>query len=51
MTDPQEPRIVRLPRNGPQPGQSTEAWLKRKQRAEERELERLRWKQAKNKGH
>jgi hypothetical protein len=46
-----EPRIVRLPRNGPRTGQSVEAWLKGKQRAEERELERLRWRQARKKGH
>lgn len=29
-------RITRLPRNGPRPGQSTNAWLYGKQRATER---------------
>jgi hypothetical protein len=43
----EDPRIIRLPRNGPKPGQSVEDWLKGKQRAEERELERIRWQQAK----
>ncbi len=44
MTDQQQPKIIRLPRNGPKPGQSVEAWLAGKQRAEERALERDRWK-------
>ena len=44
MTDsPQEPRITRLPRNGPKPGQSTASWLYGKQKQEQKELERLRW--------
>jgi hypothetical protein len=47
----EEPRITRLPRNGPSPNQSLHSWLRSKQRAEDRELERLRWKQAKEKGH
>lgn len=44
MTDQQQPKIIRLPRNGPKAGQSVEAWLAGKQRAEERALERDRWK-------
>lgn len=51
MTDKQQPKIIRLPRNGPKPGQSVEAWLAGKQRAEDRALERDRWKtQGKKKG-
>jgi len=38
------PKIIRLPRNGPKPGQSVDAWLAGKDRAEQRELEQLRWK-------
>jgi hypothetical protein len=41
---PESPKIIRLPRNGPKPGQSVEAWLAGKQRSEERALERDRWK-------
>ena len=44
MTLPEEPKIIRLPRNGPKPGQSTSAWLYGKQRAEEKALEQERWK-------
>ena len=48
MTDsPQEPRITRLPRNGPKPGQSTASWLYGKQKREQKELERLRWRHSK----
>lgn len=43
MTSSEEPKIIRLPRNGPKPGQSTTAWLYGKQRAEEKALERERW--------
>ena len=50
MSDSQEPRIIRLPPNGPKPGQSTRAWLYGKDKAEQRELERLRW-QHKKQGH
>jgi hypothetical protein len=49
MTEEQKPKIIRLPRNGPKPGQSTEAWLKGKQRAEERALEQGRWKSMRKK--
>jgi hypothetical protein len=44
MNSPEEPKIIRLPRNGPKPGQSTSAWLYGKQRSEEKALERERWK-------
>ena len=47
---PESPKIVRLPRNGPKPGQSMEAWLKGKERAEERALEQGRWKSMRRKG-
>lgn len=43
-----QPKIIKLPRNGPKPGQSVEAWLKAKQRAEDAALERGRWKQLRN---
>lgn len=46
---PESPKIVRLPRNGPKPGQSMEAWLRGKERAEERALEQGRWKSMKKK--
>lgn len=39
-----QPKITKLPRNGPKPGQTVEAWLKAKQRAEDTALERGRWK-------
>ena len=50
--DPQLPnaRIIRLPRNGPKPGQSTEAWLYGKSKWEQKEMERARWKELKKKG-
>lgn len=38
-----ESRIIRIPRNGPKPGQSTQDWLYGKSKSEEREMERLRW--------
>jgi len=38
-----DPRAVKLPRNGPKPDQSTEAWLHGKDRASQANLERLRW--------
>jgi hypothetical protein len=44
MTPSEEPKIIRLPRNGPKPGQSTSAWLYGKQRSEEKALEQERWK-------
>jgi hypothetical protein len=43
MTPSEEPKIIRLPRNGPKPGQSTSAWLYGKQRAEDKALEQQRW--------
>jgi hypothetical protein len=46
-TMPKEPRITKLPRNGPKPGQSVSAWLYGKSKSEQAELERLRWQQAK----
>lgn len=47
---PQEPHIIRLPPNGPKPGQSTSSWLYGKQKQEQRDLERLRWQQLREKG-
>lgn len=47
MNPPLEPKIIRLPRNGPKPGQSTEAWLFGKHKHEQRLLEQERWKAAK----
>jgi hypothetical protein len=41
-----DPRTIKLPRNGPKPGQSTEAWLHGKDRASQADLERLRWQEA-----
>ena len=43
MQPPDDPKIIRLPRNGPKPGQSMRDWLYGKERSEQRELERLRW--------
>ena len=31
LPDGVEPKVVRLPRNGPKPGQSTSAWMRGKQ--------------------
>jgi hypothetical protein len=38
-----EPRIIKLPRNGPKPGQSVSAWLHGKDKSEQEEIDRLRW--------
>ena len=43
MDQPSEPKITRLPRNGPKPGQSLAGWLAAKSRAEDAALERERW--------
>ena len=42
-----EPHIIKLPRNGPKPGQSVSAWLYGKDKSEQEEIDRLRWEQAK----
>ena len=44
-----EPKVIKLPPSGPAPGQSVEAWLKNKQRAEDAAIERGRWKQLRSK--
>lgn len=49
MTPPDEPKITRLPRNGPKPGQSVQNWLYGKEKHEQREMERLRWEAIKGK--
>lgn len=49
MANEEEPKIIRLPRNGPKPGQSMNHWLHGKDKAEQRALERLRW-QHENRG-
>ncbi len=49
MANEEESKIIRLPRNGPRPGQSMSHWLYGKDKTEQRELERLRW-QHENKG-
>jgi hypothetical protein len=38
-----EPRIIKLPRTGPQPGQSMDAWLYGKSKSEQEQLDHLRW--------
>jgi len=38
-----EPRIVKLPRNGPKPGQSTSAWLHGKDRNCQAERDAAQW--------
>jgi hypothetical protein len=38
-----EPRIIKLPRNGPKQGQSVSAWLYGKNKSEQKEIDRLRW--------
>jgi hypothetical protein len=43
-----QPKITKLPRNGPKPGQSVSAWLYGKNKSEQAELERLRWEQGKH---
>jgi hypothetical protein len=42
-SEPDQGKIIRLPRNGPRPGQSMQDWLYGKDRSERREMERLRW--------
>jgi hypothetical protein len=41
-----DPRTIKLPRNGPKPGQSTEAWLYGKDKTSQADLERSRWQEA-----
>lgn len=48
--DRQEPKITRLPRNGPKPGQSTAAWLYGKNKNCQRERDAAQWGRAKKKG-
>ena len=43
-----EPRITKLPRNGPKLGQSVAAWLYGKSKSDQAALERLRWEQVKH---
>jgi hypothetical protein len=43
-----QPKITKLPRNGPKPGQSVNAWLYGKNKSEQQELERLRWQQSRS---
>ena len=38
-----EPRIVKLPRNGPKPGQSASAWLYGKDRNCQKERDAAKW--------
>lgn len=38
-----EPRIVKLPRNGPKPGQSTSAWLYGKDKNCQAERDAAKW--------
>ena len=38
-----EPRIIKLPRNGPKPGQSTSAWLYGKDRNCQSERDAAKW--------
>jgi len=38
-----ELRIVKLPRNGPKPGQSTSAWLYGKTKYEQKQADNLLW--------
>jgi hypothetical protein len=38
-----EPRIIKLPRNGPKPGQSTSAWLYGKDRRCQAERDAVQW--------
>jgi hypothetical protein len=41
---PMQPKITRLPRNGPKPGQSVNAWLYGKDRNCQRERDAVKWK-------
>lgn len=41
---PMQPKITRLPRNGPKAGQSVEAWLYGKDRNCQRERDAAKWK-------
>jgi hypothetical protein len=41
-----QPKITKLPRNGPKPGQSVNAWLYGKNKSQQEELDRLRWQQS-----
>ena len=44
---PERPRIIKLPRNGPKPGQSVEAWLYGKNKNCQRERDAAQWGKAK----
>jgi hypothetical protein len=43
-----DPRTIKLPRNGPKLGQSTEAWLYGKDKTSQADLEKLRWQSSKD---
>lgn len=42
-----EPRLIKLPRNGPKPGQSTAAWLYGKDKNCQAERDAAKWKEGK----
>jgi len=42
--EPPEFKIVKLPRNGPKPGQSTESWLHGKDKHEKKRRRQDEWK-------
>lgn len=42
-----EPRLTKLPRNGPKPGQSTAAWLYGKDKNCQAERDAAKWKEGK----
>lgn len=44
MPDSSQPKIIKLPRNGPKPGQSTESWLYGKDKNCQKERDAAAWK-------
>ena len=46
-----EPRLIKLPRNGPKPGQSTEAWLYGKDKNCQAERDAAQWTVPSRKNH
>ena len=43
-----EPRLIKLPRNGPKPGQSVDAWLYGKDKNCQRERDAEQWRKQSN---
>ena len=43
-------KLIKLPPNGPKPGQSTRSWVYGKDQHSQREIDRIRWKEKNKRG-